>query len=195
MATKRSARITRPAGRVSRRRAASRIAKASTSELRKLSPAENVRAGRSAKAERYVLCGKRVTRTTTTISKRQYLQKQTAEHAGEQLSLEQAARRRREQTLSYRSAVSEDQAAKQRETRALQRASRLKSVRDLKGMSYRPGMLGEFEELRRRKLAGEDLPDTDWFEMMDIANAIDDPRLSDLRRSAYVRPTHGRRAV
>ena len=169
----------------------SRIAKAATADLRKLSPSENVRAGYSAKAERYVIRGKRVTKSTATISKRQYLERQTAERTGRaKASLEKAAQLRREGDLSYSSAASESQAAKTREVRTIKRSLReVERVRDLKGRSYQPHNLGGYMDLRRRKLAGEWLPDTDWFSLADVAEAINDPRLADLRRSAHVGPT------
>ena len=176
---------------MARRPARPKLEKASTAGLRKLSPAENVKAGFSPKAERYVLKGARVTKRTATLSKRRYLEKQTAERGGlaKPLSLEKAAEARRAGGLGYSSAESAEQAVKQRDTRYVRRS--LKSVgrvRDLKGRPYRPGHLDSYEELRRRKLAGENLSDTDWFSLMDVARAIDDPRLADLQRSAHVGP-------
>ncbi len=94
---------------------------APTRDLRKLSPSENVRAGHSRKAENYILRGKRVTKTTKTISKRQFLTLQTAERSSAKpISLEKAARARREGFLGYGTAASERQAQKQRETRRRQ---------------------------------------------------------------------------
>jgi hypothetical protein len=167
---------------------------APTRDLRKLSPSENVRAGHSPKAENYVLRGKRVTKTTATISKRQYNKRQTAEREGRApVSLKKAARLRREGEYRYGTAASESQAEKQRETRALKRLEKVDRVADKRGNSYRPGDLGRYQELRRRKLEGEELGD-EWFEMMDIAHAIDDPQLSNLQKSARVRATHRRAA-
>jgi hypothetical protein len=75
----------------------------------RLAPEKNVKAGFSAKAERYVLAGSRVTSKTATISKRQFLERQTAEREGVKapISLEKAAKERRGGGLGYSSAASE----------------------------------------------------------------------------------------
>jgi hypothetical protein len=171
------------------------VTTAPTRDLRKLSPSENVRAGHSPKAENYVLRGKRVTKTTATISKRQYNKRQTAEREGRApVSLEKAARLRREGEYRYGTAASESQAEKQRDVRALKRLAKVRTVTDKRGSTYPQGLLGHYEELRRRKLSGEELGD-EWFEMMDIANAIDDPELHRLTQSPTVRASHRRRAA
>jgi hypothetical protein len=169
---------------------------APTRDLRKLSPSENVRAGYSDKAERYALAGKRVTKATATIPKRQYLKRQTAEREGRApVSLEKAARERREGGLGYGTAASESQAAKQRSSRALKRLEKVRTVKDNSGQRYHPGLLGHYEELRRRKLEGEDLDQGVWFELIQIAEEIDDPMLSHLLESPRMRPSHRRRAA
>ncbi len=167
------------------------ISNAPTRELRKLSPSENVRAGYSRKAERYVMRDKRVTKAAATISKRQFLQRQTAEHTGRgKIPLERAARLRREGDLGYRSAASEEQASKQRIVRAVERIKKLQTVHNRNpnrdGAAYRPRYRDRYEDLARRKLAGNHIEDGEWQDMMDMAEDGRDPRLNDLRRSPVV---------
>ncbi len=167
---------------------AERVVARATEAVYKISPAENVIAGFSPKAERYAPKGAKITKRTPTISKRRYLQKQTAERTGVKTSLEKAATLRRQGELSYSSAASETQAARQRATRkALGKLKSLNRVRDDRGREYRPGKLDQYRNSRRRKLTGQYLPDHEWFAMIDIAAAIGDPRLADLRRSANFR--------
>ena len=153
----------------------------SASALRRLSPAENVRAGYSAKAERYILKDAKVRKGMATVSKREFLKRQTAEREGlaRPMSLERAAKARRRGEFGYSSEASAEQALKQR-------ATRLRSVKDFKGRTYRPGLASQYAELRARKLAGETLDQHEWCAMMDVASAIDDPMIANLRSSANV---------
>jgi hypothetical protein len=170
------------------------LAAAAPSRLFRLSPEKNVKAGFSAKAERYALQGSRVTSTTATMSKRQFLERQTAAREGFKapVSLEKAARQRRGGGLGYSSAATEKQAAKQIEIRERQRLQRkiekTEYVRDNRGDLYRPELMrrdDNYLKLRERKLNGEMLGN-EWFALIQMAETIGDPRLADLRRSALV---------
>lgn len=166
----------------------SKIESARASGLRRLSPAENVKVGYSAKAERFILRGAAVRKGAATVSKRQFLQRQTAERErfAKPISLEMAARARREGGAGYSSAAAMEQASKQIEVRALKRAERVEFVKDYKGRKYKTGFSAEYAELRERKLNGEFIDQGDWCAMMDIAKTIRDPRLADLKSSAII---------
>lgn len=70
-----------------------RVAKKPSMEFRRLSPSELWRIGLSQKSERYVSKSvKRLTRRTTTISKRQLYQKKLFEQSGRRITLERRAR-------------------------------------------------------------------------------------------------------
>ena len=165
-----------------------KIETASASGLRRLSPAENVKLGYSAKAERYILKGAAVRKGAATVSKRQFLERQTAEREGfeKPISLERAASARRDGGAGYSSAAAMEQASKQIEVRALKRAEKVEFVRDYKGRRYKTGFSAEYAELRARKLGGEFIEQGDWCAMMDIAKTIKDPRLADLQSSAII---------
>ncbi len=168
----------------------------SVSAVRRLSPAENVKAGYSAKAERYARKGARLGKSTATISKRQFLKRQTAEREGlaKAVSLEKAAKARRVGEFRYANAASEAQAGKQRETndmkRTLRRLPDVKSVSDLKGNHYRvKNAERRFLDFVARKEAGETVPIHEFKAMMDVGSEIKYPRLAELRRSPITRPT------
>ncbi len=67
---------------------------------------------------------KRVTKNTLFVSNRQAKEARAAERYGERRSLEWLAERRASKALDYKSAASEEQAAKQRETRLQKRLLR-----------------------------------------------------------------------
>jgi hypothetical protein len=168
----------------------------SVSALRRLSPAENVKAGYSAKAERYAPKGTRVGKNTATISKRQYLKKQTAEREGleKPVSLEKAAKARSVGEFRYSSAGSEQQARRQREERAVKKSLRflpeVRSVPDLSGKRHRVKNAEQrFMDFVARKEAGETVPIFEYKAMMDVGREIKYPRLAELRRSPITRPT------
>jgi hypothetical protein len=164
--------------------------KASSEKFRKLSPVELVKIGLSPKAERYApAVFKRIKSEAETISKRRFLQKQLVEKTGEHLSLEQAAARRKNETLSYSSAAAENQADKQRRTRLRKtlgtRASKLDTITDYKGRAYRPSdeRKAHYIAARDRKLAGEWFESNDYFALLDMAAAVKDPALPLLKQS------------
>jgi hypothetical protein len=168
----------------------------SVSALHRLSPAENVKAGYSAKAERYARKGVRLGKNTATISKRQFLKKQTAEREGlaKPVSLERASKARSAGEFRYANAATEAQAGKQRETAAVKKSFRflpdVKSVSDLAGKHYRVKNAEQrFLDFVARKDAGETVPIHEFKAMMDVGSEIKYPRLAELRRSPITRPT------
>jgi len=183
-----------------------RIAAAPAGAFRKLTKAELTKLGLLTKSARYIETGKRVTRTTTTISRRAFVKK------SEGASFEELSRQRSEGERPYRSKKSQAQAEKQRETRfqkggqnskraqaetrrverqaqKLDTVSPPSSVIRADGSTVQPYrvsryMRDAFSDLRRRKLAGEFLADGDWHIMADMARATNDKRLPRLLSSA-----------
>jgi hypothetical protein len=155
-------------------------------DLRKLAPAELTSINESPKAERYIQKGKRVRKGVRTVSKRQYLKKQTAEREGvKPVSLEKAARQRREGEYRYSTAAREAQAKRQSFTKrakaAERKGDRLQRVESSnprrKARTYKIKNPGRYKELATRKLAGDYLDDGDWHLLVDIARGLGDPRL------------------
>jgi hypothetical protein len=173
------------------------LEKLAATDLRKLSPAELAKIGESPKAERYVQKGKHVRKGVKTVSKRQYLKKQTAEREGAKpVSLEKAAERRQSGEYRYSTVASETQAQRQSETRRVRSAERkgdaLTRVRNSnprrKARTYKIKNPGRYKQLSRRKLAGEYLDDGDWHLLIDIARGVNDPRLPQFLKSPHVTP-------
>ncbi|SFK75259.1 hypothetical protein [Methylocapsa palsarum] len=171
-------------------RTARRLERATSIQFRKLDPSELIKAGFSPLSERYVPSTvKRVTSKTASISKRQYQTKRNAEFIGEKLSIEKVADRHATGELSYKTADTRARAQKQMSTRRIKAA--LKKTEKAENHSGRKYVIGSetkgaFMGSRQRKLAGEFIPDGEWHAMVDLARAINDPRLSDLIKSAGV---------
>ncbi len=101
-------------------RAQRRLAKLSFRQLRRLSPEENVAAGKSPTARNYVPASiKRVTKKTATIPARQYETKKAREIHG--LTPEQATEARKQNPFLYSSADARERAAKAAQTREVNR--------------------------------------------------------------------------
>jgi len=171
---------------------------ASFADLVRLTPEQNVKLGFSSKARRYVLKdAKRVTKATPTISARQYETKKA--HALFGLSPEQSTEARRQRAISY---VSADQ--RQRVEKAAVTREETKVVAEIKkfrasdervpsyspdkrrhGASYSISADAErrYRAIRRRKLAGEHIPDGEWHWFIDYARRFKDPRYELLRGS------------
>lgn len=107
------------------------------------------------------------------------------------VSHSKAAKLHAQGLLEYKSAASREQAAKTRTLRALKKqvkvigtVSRPASITQRAGR-YHPSQAArsDFIRLRARKLRGEFLDDGDWREMIDIAQAVNDPMLSRLMQS------------
>jgi hypothetical protein len=178
------------ADRKSTRRSGSRI-RLSYSDYRRLSPKENERLGFTRTARHYVLKNvERVTQRTPSISARAHETLRSRQLHG-LASPEQATMARREGGISYSSA---DQAS--RVEKAADRRLR-KKARQSVGQ-YLPTSnprrkrtrfhltdekMKNFERNRERRLRGEWLDNGEWFEMMDVAHAVNDHRILQLRAS------------
>jgi hypothetical protein len=174
------------------------IQAASFADFKRLTPEQNVRQGRSRKARRYALKDvKRVTKATPTISARQYEAKKTQEQFG--LTPEQATEARRRGAIPYVSAGQRERVAKAATTREENRV-----VAEIKRMQaagrhvpsnspdkrrhgrfhpVTPDTERRYREIRRRKLAGELIPDGEWHWFIDYARQFKDPRYELLRGS------------
>jgi hypothetical protein len=176
------------------RKASRKFEKAMTAELRRATPAENVKMGLSPKARNYVPATvKRVTRRTPHISARQYRTKQERERHG--LTPEQATEARKQGAIPYSSAEARERTAKAAQTHEDKRtAAEVEKLegRNIATQSPDPkehgrrihvgrGASRRYRELVDRKLAGEDLPDGEWHWMIDLAAKIKDKRYSLLR--------------
>ena len=163
---------------------------------RMLSPCENVKAGFTRTARRYVRADiKRVAKAVKTISYRKFI-KQTKDATPEQLAREHLSGVR-----PYVSQARREQAAKTRAAAELKRVvkkiDRLDMVRNMSPNDRRgggktwhllPDTRARFLEDRAAKLRGEEIPEGRWHSMMDVAKAIDDPALNRLMTSPVVLP-------
>jgi hypothetical protein len=171
---------------------------ASFADLVRLTPEQNVKLGLSRKARHYVLKDvKRVTKATPTISARQYETKKASELFG--LSPEQATEARRQRAISYVSADQrqrvEKAAVTREETKVVAEIKKLRasgehvpsysSDKRRHGASYPVSADAErrYRAIRRRKLAGEHIPDGEWHWFIDYARRFKDPRYELLRGS------------
>lgn len=173
------------------------LASAPHSEFVRLTPEQNVKAGFSPKARRYAVKGVRITKSTPTISARQHETKRAAELFG--LSPEQATEARRQGAIDYSSAAQRERVAKAKRTRdenafvkrveAAERAGERVAnhspdpLRHGRSWRTRRGSAERIRELRRRKLAGEFIPDGEWQELIDYADRFEDPEAAKLRGS------------
>jgi hypothetical protein len=172
---------------------------------RELTKAEHKRLGFSPGAQRRVAATvKRVTKSTPTISRREYLQSRAHEYAGVRLSLEKLAERRRTGEISYRTAAAAEQAVKQSETRrkAALIANALREppaftphARRPRGL-YRPGRRRRGADynvpetpreirtaLNAKILHGRYIEDGTWHHVMDWAHAHGHDEVANLFRS------------
>jgi len=172
-------------------RTARRLARKPAQQFHKLSPSELEKLGLSPKAERYAETGaKRITRKTPTISKRQFLTKQRGG-----VTLEKRAEEYRSGERTYANPAQRAAASGRREKAALKR--RIKALDVIENMNphrlaadgtrptYKIGneTKTSFFVNRQRKLKGEWIDEGDWHEMMDIANAANDPDIETLYQS------------
>lgn len=150
--------------------------------------------GFSPKARRYIKAGAKVTKSTASISARQAETKRVSKRYGFE-TLEAATRARREGALGYESQTQSDRVAKAADTRLRKRAeqsvgetlsaphpSRRRSTRFV----FTDARRRNYERNRARKLRGEWIDGPEWFEMMDVANALKDHRVLQLRASPVV---------
>jgi len=171
---------------------------ASFADFVRLTPEQNVKLGLSRKARHYVLKDvKRVTKATPTISARQYETKKTRERFG--LTPEQATEARRRGAISYVSAGQRERVAKaaitREENRVVVEIKRMRAAgrhvpsnspdkrRHGRFHPVTPDTERRYREIRRRKLAGELIPDGEWHWFIDYARQFRDPRYELLRGS------------
>jgi hypothetical protein len=164
----------------------------------RLTPEQNVKLGLSRKARHYVLKdGRRVTKATPTISARQYETKKARELFG--LSPERVTEARRHRAISYVSADQRQRVEKAAITR--EEAKVVAEIKKLRATSERvPSNSPDktrhgswypisadaerrYRAIRRRKLAGEHIPDGEWHWFIDYARRFKDPRYELLRGS------------
>lgn len=187
--------LSRPLGLASGRRPSSRrLASVSLGELRRATPAENVRMGFGPKARRYVKAGAKVTKSTATISARQAETKRVSKRYGFETT-EAATQARKEGVIGYESQDQGERVAKAADTRLRKQAQRhvgetLSAPHPYRRKSSRFVLTEtrrrDYERSRKRKLQGEWLEAPEWFEMMDVANALKDHRILQLRASPVV---------
>jgi hypothetical protein len=173
------------------------LATASYSNFVRLTPEQNAKLGLSPKARHYALKGARVTKATPTISARQFETKRTSELFG--LSPETATQARQRGAISYVSADQRERVAKaaitREENNIIAAIKKLRSSGDTvpsnspdkrrHGSFYPVSEYAErrYRALRRRRLAGEHIPDGDWQWLVDYARRFKDPKYELMRGS------------
>jgi hypothetical protein len=182
-------------------RAATRKARllsgASFADFVRLTPEQNAKLGLSPKARHYALKGARVTKAMPTISSRQLETKRATELFG--LTPEKATQARRHGAISYTSADQRERVAKAAITR--EENSVIAAIKKLRSSgeavpSNSPDQRGHgtshpisehaegrYRAIRRRKLAGEHIPDGEWQWFIDHARRLKDPQYELLRGS------------
>jgi nucleotidyltransferase/DNA polymerase involved in DNA repair len=174
------------------------LASASYREFRRLTPAQNVKLGRSPKARHYVLkTVKRLTKATPSITARQLETKRA--HELYDLTPEQATEARRQGAIPYTSADKRERVAKaaitREETRVIAEIKKLRASgetvpsnspdqrRHGRFYSVTPDAERRYRIIRRRKLAGQHIPDGEWQWFIDYARRLKDPQYEILRGS------------
>lgn len=164
----------------------------------RLTPEQNVRLGFSRKARRYVpATTKRLSKATPTISARQYETKKASELFG--LTPEKATEARAAGAIRYVSADQRERVAKaaltREETKVVAEIKKLGAAGERvpsnspdkrrHGSWYPISADAErrYRSIRRRKLAGEHIPDGEWHWFIDYARRFKDPRYELLRGS------------
>jgi hypothetical protein len=163
----------------------------SYSDYRRLSPDENEQQGFSRTARHYVLkIVKRLTQRTPSISARAYETLRARQLHG-LTSPEQATMARREGGISYSSADQASRVEKAADRRLVKKAqesvgeyfSTSNPRRKRTRFHFTAERMKNFERNRERKLRNEWLENVDFFEMMDVARALKDHRILQLRAS------------
>jgi hypothetical protein len=173
------------------------LSSASFADFVRLTPEQNVKAGYSPRARHYSLKGARITKATPTISARQFETKRASELFG--LTPEKATQARRRGAISYVSADQRERVAKaaitREENNVIAAIKKLRSSGDTvpsnspdnrrHGSFYPVSEYAErrYRALRRRKLAGEHIPDGDWQWLVDYARRFKDPKYELMRAS------------
>jgi hypothetical protein len=146
------------------------------------------------KGRRYVKAGAKVTKSTASISARQAETKRVRKRYGLETP-EAATQARKEGAIGYKSQDQAERVAKAADTRLRKQAQRsvgetLSAPHPYRRKSSRLVLTEtrrrNYERSRERKLQGEWLDAPEWFEMMDVANALKDHRILQLRASPVV---------
>jgi hypothetical protein len=173
------------------------LSSASFADFVRLTPEQNVKLGLSRKARHYALKGARISKATPTISARRFETKRASELFG--LTPEKATEARRDGSISYTSANQRERVAKaaitREETRVISEIKRLRASGEAvpsnspdkrrHGTSHPVSehAEGRYRAIRRRKLAGEHIPDGEWQWFIDHARRLKDPQYELLRGS------------
>jgi hypothetical protein len=170
---------------------------ASYSKFVRLTPEQNVKFGLSPKARHYALKGARITKATPTISARQFETKRASELFG--LTPEKATQARHHGAVAYVSADQRERVVRaaitREENKVVAAIKRLRASgetvpsnspdRRRHGSSHPVSehAEGRYRAIRRRKLAGEHIPDGEWQWFIDYARRLKDPQYELLRGS------------
>ena len=173
------------------------LSSASYLDFVRLTPEQNVKLGLSLKARHYALKGGRITKATPTISARQFETKRASELFG--LSPETATQARQRGAISYASADQRERVARaaitREENNVVAAIKKLRSsgeaVPSNSPDKRRHGSAhpisehaeGRYRAIRRRKLAGEHIPDGEWQWFIDHARRLKDSQYELLRGS------------
>jgi hypothetical protein len=169
------------------------------SDYRRLSPAENEREGFTRKARRYVLKSvQKLTKRTPTISARQHETLRTRQEYGF-AKPEIATEARKHGALSYKTGAARDTAGKVSEKAFVKKSDKRiveaahsgtripeysgPGIKKNKNFKARSWHAGEIEDLRARKLAGEELTQGEFSMLMDYSEWLKDPMRLFLRQS------------
>ena len=152
------------------------LSSATYSNFVRLTPEQNVKLGLSPRARHYALKGQRITKATPTISARQFETKRARELFG--VTPEKATQARRHGAISYVSADQRERVAKaaitREENNVIAAIKKLRSSGEAvpsnspdkrrHGTSHPVSehAEGRYRAIRRRKLAGEHIPDGEW---------------------------------
>src|SRR5271165_2677256 len=176
-----------------------RVDKRKSSDYRRLSPTENVKAGFSPKARHYVLkTVKRITKNTVTITEKKYRTKKDLETYG--FTPEQATEARKQGAISYVSQGQKERVSKAANTRQGHKVDKRSgeyipssnpSVKR-RGQTLSPAAIERYKRNRQRKLDGDFLDWKEWFELIDIATATKNAKLPMLRQSPPAAYTIGK---
>jgi hypothetical protein len=173
------------------------LSSASYSDFVRLTPEQNAKLSLSPKARHYTLKGARITKSTPTISARQFETKRASELFG--LTPERATQARRHGAIPYVSADQRERVAKaaitREENKVVAAIKRLRSsgeaVPSNSPDKRRHGTFhpvsehaeGRYRAIRRRKLGGAHIPDGEWQSFIDYARRLKDPQYELLRGS------------
>lgn len=186
-------------GRPARQRSSPSLLKKSVGAdaLRAATKAEKLKMRITSKGQFFVRKGTvRFTKRTPRITERQQGRKETG------LIREKASKARRFGGLDYKTAAARETAGKSRDARLLRRVE--SSQRQFipsanpsrkhkgRGFKLQDGAIERFERNRALKLRGEEIPDGEWHEMMDIAAWFNDARIAQLRLSPKASFTIGK---